>query len=85
MTTHVILEDDPDVIAAAEDTVLSVALIGGIAEEDAGGDLLDLVELHLRQIVRRLGTQWVRQREAEDEEAREETSASQDSPGEGDS
>src|SRR5262249_21406027 len=49
------LEDDPDVVAAAEDRV-----VGGadrrVAEEHARGDLAHLVELHLRQVGGRRGT-----------------------------
>ena len=47
----VILEDDPDVIAAAEEDRFVGGADGGVAEEDAGRDFADLVELHLRRLV----------------------------------
>ena len=47
----VILEDDPDIVAAAEDDVLVGGADGRVAEEDAGRDLGDFVELHLRQFL----------------------------------
>src|SRR5262249_49110232 len=43
---HEIVEDDPDVIAAAEGHLGVGGADRGIAEEDAGGDLAHLVELH---------------------------------------
>src|SRR5262249_41227897 len=43
----VVVEDDPDVVAAAEDDFGAFGADGRVAEEDAGGDLADLVELHL--------------------------------------
>src|SRR5262249_24407683 len=46
----VVLEDDPGVVAAAEGNLGVGSADGGVAEEDAGGDLLDLVELHLGQV-----------------------------------
>src|SRR5262249_5119384 len=48
----VVVEHDPDVVAAAEDAGVGGA-DGAIAEEDAGGDLLDVVEFHVRQLGRR--------------------------------
>ncbi len=47
----VILEDDPDIVAAAEDDRLVGGADRGVAEEDAGGDFADVVELHRRNIV----------------------------------
>src|SRR5579871_4202724 len=51
----VILEDDPDVVAAAEWHVLVGGADRRVAEEDARGDLLDLVEFHRRQVGGRRG------------------------------
>ena len=53
----VVFEDDPGVVAAAERNLRVVGGDGRVAEEDAGGDLLHVVELHLRdgQLLRLLG------------------------------
>ena len=54
----VVLEDDPDVVAAAEGDLRVGGADGRVAEEDAGGDLLHVVELHLRdgELLRLVGS-----------------------------
>ena len=48
----IILEDHPDIIAAAEDDALVGRADRRIAKEDARRDLANLVELHRRQFIR---------------------------------
>ncbi len=53
----IILEDNPDIVAAAEDDRLVGGADRGVAEEHAGGDFADLVELHRRRLIGGVG--WV--------------------------
>jgi hypothetical protein len=46
----IILENDPDVIAAAKRDVRALGADGRVTEEHAGSDFLDVVEVHFRQI-----------------------------------
>src|SRR5262249_29174902 len=84
----VVLEDDPDVITAAEDDALVGGADGRVAEEDAGGHLADVVELHRGQRIggrgdgcRGQGTEQNQQEEA-DGETHDTVSGSQTRAGE---
>ena len=47
----IIFKDDPDIIAAAERDVRSFGADSGIAEENAGRDFLDFIELKLGNVI----------------------------------